>query len=235
MSEPEDEVPDIGAIARSLNTQRRTQEDLQQQLDREATARSSMQAQLSNVEKLLQSLVGKQNAGAEANATNAIDDSNNTPPQVSISSAGTIPVGGGMPEVAAVPTQMNFSRSSSYIQIPKFGDGMSYVEFKQKVIVWKNLVSDSIPKEKQGLMLLGELPTKDKYGGLQGIAIDNVGIEKISSATGADDLMKFLEKRMMEPSFVRLCKWIEKFESFDQKSTWNAERLITEFKTHNSS
>ena len=106
---------------------------------------------------------------------------------------------------------------------------MSFVEFKQKVTVWKSLVSDSIPKEKQGLMLLGELPMKDKYGGLQGIVIDNVGIDVISSATGCDMLMAYLEKRMMEPSFVRLCKWLDKFEGFDQKSNWNSERLITEF------
>jgi len=106
---------------------------------------------------------------------------------------------------------------------------MSFIEFKQNVTVWKKLVSDSIPKEKQGLMLLGELPMKDKYGGLQGIAIDNIGIDVISSAIGCDILRAFLEKRMMEPSFVRLCKWLDKFEVFDQKSNWKSERLITEF------
>ena len=46
---------------------------------------------------------------------------NTNQPQASVSSARTIPIGRGMSEVAAAPTQMNFSRSSSYIQIPKFG------------------------------------------------------------------------------------------------------------------
>ena len=33
----------------------------------------------------------------------------------------------------------------------------------------------------------------------------------------------------MEPSFVRLWRWMDKFENFEQKSTWNSERMITEF------
>ena len=106
---------------------------------------------------------------------------------------------------------------------------MSFVDFKQKVTVWRRLESDAIPAAKQGLMLLGELPVKDKFGGLQGIIIDNIGLEVLSQPIGVDILLDFLEKRLMEPSFIRLCKWMDKLEGFEQKSSWNAERLITEF------
>ena len=82
---------------------------------------------------------------------------------------------------------------------------------------------DSIPSEKQGLMLLGELPLKDKFGGLQGMVIDNLGIEALNEADGVDKLLNYLEKILMEPSFVRLCRWMDKFENFEQKSTWNSE------------
>ena len=42
-------------------------------------------------------------------------------------------------------------------------------ELKQKVTVWRKLIADLIPKSKQGLLLVGEMPVKGKYGGLQGI------------------------------------------------------------------
>ena len=58
---------------------------------------------------------------------------------------------------------------------------MRFVDYKQKVMVWRKLVMDSIPSEKQGLMLLGELPLKDKFGGLQGMVIDNLGIEAVKT------------------------------------------------------
>ena len=54
------------------------------------------------------------------------------------------------------------------------------MDYKQKVMVWRKLVMDSIPSEKQGLMLLGELPLKDKFGGFQGMVIDNLGIEALN-------------------------------------------------------
>ena len=78
-------------------------------------------------------------------------------------------------------------------------------------------------------MILGELPIKDKLGALQGMVIDNIGIEALSEADGVDKLLLHLEKILMEPSFVRLCRWMDKFENFEQKSTWNSERMITEF------
>ena len=64
---------------------------------------------------------------------------------------------------------------------------MRFVDYKQKVMVWRKLVMDSIPSEKQGLMLLGELPLKDKFGGLQ-------GIEALNEADGVDKLLNYLEK-----------------------------------------
>ena len=53
---------------------------------------------------------------------------------------------------------------------------------------------DSIPSEKQGLMLLGELPLKDKFGGFQEMVIGNLGIEALNEADGVDKLLNYLEK-----------------------------------------
>ena len=71
---------------------------------------------------------------------------------------------------------------------------MRFVDYKQKVMVWRKLVMDSIPSEKQGLMLMGELPLKDKFGGFQGMVIDNLGIEALNEADGVDKLLNYLEK-----------------------------------------
>ena len=51
-------------------------------------------------------------------------------------------------------------------------------------------------------MLLRELPVKDKYGGLQGIAMDKIDIDILANDDGIDQLLNFLENLMMEPSYV---------------------------------
>ena len=102
---------------------------------------------------------------------------------------------------------------------------MNFVDFKRKVMIWRMLVLDSIPSEKLGLMLLGELPTKNKSGGLQGMVIDNIGLDNLGEHDGVDQLLALLENRLMEPSFVRLCRWMDKFETFEQKSTWNDYKI----------
>ena len=190
---------------------------------------------------MLKLLVGNHNNPGVSNNTQT--PTTNTVAQSSLQSAPTIPSSGGYigadtnatslsaGSISSIPAanSLTFSRSSSYVQIPKFTEGMNFLEFKQKVTVWRKLIPDSIPKNKQGLMLLGELPVKDKFGGLQGIVMDKLSMETLAEDDGIDRLMVFLESRMMEPSFIRLCKWLDKFENFQQKSSWNAERYITEF------
>ena len=41
---------------------------------------------------------------------------------------------------------------------------------------------------------MGELPLKDKFGGFQGMVIDNLGIEALNEADGVDKLLNYLEK-----------------------------------------
>ena len=97
---------------------------------------------------------------------------------------------------------------TAYSSILKIVEGMRFVDYKQKVMVWRKLVMDSIPSEKQGLMLLGELPLKDKFGGFQGMVIDNLGIEALNEADGVDKLLNYLEKILINGTkfFLRLCR-----------------------------
>ena len=66
------------------------------------------------------------------------------------------------------------------------------------------------------------------------MVIDNIVLDNLGEHDGVDQLLAFLENRLIEPIFVRLCRWMDKFETFEQKSTWNVERLITELKKLNN-
>ena len=65
-------------------------------------------------------------------------------------------------------------------------------------------MSDSTPSEKQGLMLLERLPTKDKFGGFQGMVIDNIGLDNLGKHDGVDQLLAFLEKKLTEHTMTFL-------------------------------
>ena len=209
----------------------------------ETQARNKMESQLGQMQKLLEMLVGDKQASVSSSVAEVpvSVSSHLNAASVQTPSSGQNSTGGGERSSTSTTfsnimpiSSVSMSRSTSFCSIPKIMEGMSFVDFKQKVMVWRKLISDSIPPEKQGLMLLGELPTKDKFGGLQGMVIDNIGLEILSEHDSVDQLLTFLEKRLMEPSFVRLCRWMDKYENFEQKSTWNAERMITEFNKLNN-
>ena len=253
----DEEGPLAGNFEQQLAAQRVAQEKLEQQLQTESQARVGMETTLSTMQQLLETLVrgqGTSSGPTTANPTATWTTTTSTDPSIysgsafqsnlnaavhpnqpAMTSEETRSSSGGVPTSVSSATlftpipSVSLARSTAYTNVPKIVEGMSFVDFKQKVTVWRRLVSDAIPAAKQGLMLLGELPVKDKFGGLQGIIIDNIGLEVLSQPTGVDILLDFLEKRLMEPSFIRLCKWMDKFEGFEQKSSWNAERLITEF------
>ena len=225
-------------LQQQLANQQVQQEQLQRQMTEETQARSKMESQLGQMQKMLEMLVGSRQASVSyptvdvpVSASSSVSVQSQETVQNSSSGTGSST---STTFSSTTPISSVMSRSTSYCSIPKIMEGMSFVDFKQKVMVWRKLISDSIPTEKQGLMLLGELPTKDKFGGLQGMVIDNIGLDNLSEHDGVDQLLTFLEKRLMEPSFVRLCRWMDKFENFEQKSTWNAERMITEFNKLNN-
>ena len=67
-----------------------------------------------------------------------------------------------------------------------FIEGMQFLDYKQKVKVWRKLVTNSIPAEKYDLLQFGELTVTDKYS----IVLDALGLEIQSKSDGADELKK---------------------------------------------
>ena len=80
MSGNEEEAPSLDDIAKLLDDQRRTQQTLQQRLENESNARFNMETQLGNMEKLLQTLVGRQitNSSVNTATTTSVTQSSNT-------------------------------------------------------------------------------------------------------------------------------------------------------------
>ena len=80
MSGNEEEASSLDSIAKLLDDQRRTQQTLQQRLDNESNARFNMETQLGNIEKLLQTLMGRQitNSSIITATTTSVTQSSNT-------------------------------------------------------------------------------------------------------------------------------------------------------------
>jgi len=80
MSGNEEEASSPDSIAKLLDDQRRTQQTLQQRLDNESNARFNMETQLGNIEKLLQTLMGRQitNSSIITATTTSVTQSSNT-------------------------------------------------------------------------------------------------------------------------------------------------------------
>ena len=80
MSGNEEEASSLDSIAKLLDDQRRTQQTLQQRLDNESNARFNMETQLGNIEKLLQTLMGRQitNSSIITATTTSVTKSSNT-------------------------------------------------------------------------------------------------------------------------------------------------------------
>ena len=151
-------------LQEQLANQRNQQEQLQRQMTEETQARSKMESQLVQMQKLLEMLVDKQ-----ANVSSSVAEVpvSVSPPitaasaQTQCSGSGQNITGGGERSSTSTTfsnimpiSSVSMSRSTSFCSIPKIMEGMSVVDFKQKVMVWRKLISDAIPPEKQALMLL---------------------------------------------------------------------------------
>ena len=148
MGEDEENIPDLAGISRSLQKQHRVQELTQKLLDNERNARSSMENPLKGMEEMLKLLVGQINQIISCGSTGTNTSNTTTVTKVvqsTLQSAETVRrsaisgaethVTNGMPgwvnstvqiELQSV-SSMAAARSSAYVQIPKFTEGMNFI------------------------------------------------------------------------------------------------------------
>ena len=139
--------PQQQLVQQQLAAQQAQQEQLQHQMIQEAQARGKMESQLSQMQKMLEMLVGSRQESVNVPGP-AADVSVNP---VSSSFGTSCNVSGGtessttttFSNMMSIPSA-SLARSTSFCSVPKIVEGMNFVDFKQKVMVWKKLVSDSI-------------------------------------------------------------------------------------------
>ena len=155
-------------LQEQLANQRNQQEQLQRQMTEETQARSKMESQLVQMQKLLEMLVDKQTSVSSS----VVEVPVSVSPPITAASAqtqcsGQNITGGG--ERSSTRTtisnimpisSVSMSRSTSFCSIPKIMEGISFVDFKQKVMVWRKLISDAIPPEKTRVDVIGRTPYK---------------------------------------------------------------------------
>ena len=142
-----------------LTEQQKFQKSVERRFTEETQARNAMEKQLESIHRLLGRLVGGNHDG-QIGVTGTPTSSNSSPSDSTPGMLDTLPQSSRQPTVTGSIMQpvVSFARSSAYTSVPKISEGMQFLDYKQKVKVWRKLVSDTIPAEKQGLLLLGELP-----------------------------------------------------------------------------
>ena len=120
-----------------------------------------------------------------------------------------------------------WSSTRTTIPIPTMSEGMTFREYKNKVKLWSR--NTDIPANRRAALLLMQLPTKDKHGGLYHIIYDRVNLDHLEQEDGVNTLMDKLAEILDDPDFVRLANWWEKFSTFKQKPGMSTEKFFTEF------
>ena len=128
----------------------------------------------------------------------------------------------GMPSCPAP-----WSTTRTTIPIPTMTEGMTFREYKNKVKLWSR--NTDIPANRRAALLLMQLPTKDKHGGLYHIMYDRISLDQLEQEDGVNVLMDKLAEILDDPDFVRLANWWEKFSTFKQKPGMTTEKFFTEF------
>ena len=148
-------------LQQQMQDQRTEQEQLARKMAEETQARNKMESQLSQMQLLLQQLVDKQTSSAVTSVTTTTPavicttSSVSTPIQPSVSDPGlgncsveqqfpaeSIQVQTSTFSNLTPATFLAWSRSTAYSSIHKFLEGMGFVDFRQKVMVWRKLVMD---------------------------------------------------------------------------------------------
>ena len=96
--------------------------------------------------------------------------------------------------------------------------GMKYTDWVHWVHVWQHSVK--ISKKEQAMLLLQALPLQtERFGNLQKLVADNLGIEKnIKCSNGVENIVKELDKLYKEEEFPALITFMRKWEGLTQKT-----------------
>ena len=110
------------------------------------------------------------------------------------------------------------SRSTNNVETPTMKSGMKYSDWVHWVHVWQHSVK--ISKKEQAMLLLQALPLQtERFGNLQKLVADNLGIEKnIKCSNGVENIVKELDKLYKEEEFPALITFMRKWEGLTQKT-----------------
>ena len=109
------------------------------------------------------------------------------------------------------------SRSTNSVETPTMKTGMKYADWVHWVHVWQHSIQ--IPKKEQAMLLLQALPLHtERFGNLQKLVADNLGIEEnIKCRKGMENIIQELDKLYKEEEFPALVTFMKKWEQITQK------------------
>ena len=109
------------------------------------------------------------------------------------------------------------SRSTNSIETPTMKTGMKYADWVHWVHIWQHSVK--VSKKEQAMLLLQALPLHtERFGNLQKLVSDNLGIEtNIKCRQGVENIIRELDKLYKEEEFPALITFMRKWEQISQK------------------
>ena len=91
--------------------------------------------------------------------------------------------------------------TTTHVKIPTLKPGMTFKDYENQVNIWK--VASQVAPERLAVTLIGELPERDKYGGLQRHVMEHIGHDKLMEADALEKMMEKLKDFLQESKFVR--------------------------------
>ena len=105
---------------------------------------------------------------------------------------------------------------------------MTYGKYKTNVDMWKIAMKGYMDKKDMGLTLLQALPDEDNRGGLKNQAWKKLGSENLRCKTGVENLLEFLDKKLLKTEFVRCIDLNDKHVAIKYQGGWSVDKYIAE-------
>ena len=144
-----------------------------------------------------------------------IDSSDSDCTDSSSSTSSVVELSDGKSKVKRSKTVI--SRSTNNVETPTMKSGIKYSDWVHWVRVWQHSVK--ISRKEQAMLLLQALPLQtERFGNLQKLVADNLGIEaNIKCKEGVENIIKELDKLFKEEEFPALITFMRKWETLAQK------------------
>ena len=113
-------------------------------------------------------------------------------------------------------------------KVPTIEKGMTYAKYKTNVDMWKHAMKGCMSEKSMGMALLQSLPNEDNRRGIKEQAWKKLGKAELTCKDGVDNLLQFLEKKLLRTDFVRCIELNDKHTAIKHQEGWSIDKYIAD-------